>query len=53
MLKRLVDRYGGNLMMALGAYNAGPARVDSAGGVPLIPETMNYVSDILDKLQSR
>ena len=53
MLKRLVDRYGGDLMMALGAYNAGPARVDSAGGVPLIPETMNYVSDILDKLQSR
>ena len=53
MLKRLIDRYGGDLMMALGAYNAGPSRVDAAGGVPMIPETINYVSDILDKLEVR
>jgi soluble lytic murein transglycosylase-like protein len=46
MLKRLVDRYGENLMRTLGAYN-------SAGGVPTIPGTINYVSDILDKLQVR
>ncbi len=49
-LKQLIDRYGGNLVLALAAYNAGPARVDAAGGVPPIPETMGYVSGILGKL---
>ncbi|MCL6545763.1 MAG: lytic transglycosylase domain-containing protein [Bryobacteraceae bacterium] len=49
-LKMLLSRYGGNLALALGAYNAGPGRVDAAGGVPPIPETQDYVSDILTKL---
>jgi soluble lytic murein transglycosylase-like protein len=49
-LRQLLDRYGGNLVLALAAYNAGPRRVDSAGGVPPIPETMGYVSGILDRL---
>jgi soluble lytic murein transglycosylase-like protein len=49
-LKQLIDRYSGNVTLALAAYNAGPNRVDSAGGVPALPETMGYVSGILDKL---
>lgn len=49
-LGQLLERYGGNLVLALAAYNAGPARVDAAGGVPLIPETAKYVSAILGKL---
>jgi len=49
-LRQLLDRYGGNLAMALGAYNAGPRRVDSLGRLPLFPETVNYVSTILDRL---
>jgi soluble lytic murein transglycosylase-like protein len=49
-LKQLIDRYGGNVALALAAYNAGPNRVDSAGGVPALPETMGYVAGILDKL---
>jgi len=49
-LKMLLSRYGGNLALALGAYNAGPGRVDAAGGVPPIPETQDYVSDILTRL---
>jgi len=50
-LKELIGRYSGNLAVALGAYNAGPAKVDEAGGaVPPIPETTDYVKQILDKL---
>jgi len=50
-LKELLVRYGGNLALALSAYNAGPRRVDAAGGVPPIPETQDYVKDILEKLK--
>ena len=46
-LKSLLDRYGGDVAKALGAYNAGPGRVDEAGGVPPIPETQDYVTAIL------
>jgi soluble lytic murein transglycosylase-like protein len=49
-LKELLMRYGGDLSLALGAYNAGPARVDAAGSVPAIPETQDYVKRILSAL---
>jgi len=52
-LKMLLSRYGGNLALALGAYNAGPGRVDAAGGVPPIPETQDYVNDILTRLDGQ
>jgi soluble lytic murein transglycosylase-like protein len=50
LLKTLLHRYGGDLNRVLGAYNAGPKRVDEAGGVPAIPETMQYVKRILSAL---
>jgi len=50
LLKQLLERYHGDLSLALSAYNAGPYRVDQAGGIPEIPETKNYVSTILDRL---
>ena len=46
-LKQLLTRYSGDVSKALAAYNAGPGRVDKAGDVPAIPETLNYVSSIL------
>jgi hypothetical protein len=46
-LRVLLDRYAGDLRRALSAYNAGPGRVDAAGGIPNIPETRSYVSTIL------
>jgi soluble lytic murein transglycosylase-like protein len=51
LLKQLLTRYAGDVSRALGAYNAGPARVDKEGGVPQIQETQNYVSEILSKLK--
>jgi len=44
--KSLLDTFG-NVRLALAAYNAGPARVAKAGGVPDIPETQAYVDRVL------
>ena len=49
-LKSLITRFGGDLRLALAAYNAGLARVEKDGQVPQIPETVNYVNSILRKL---
>jgi soluble lytic murein transglycosylase-like protein len=49
-LRSLVDRFHGNLDQALAAYNAGPARVERAGGVPRIAETQGYVAAIMARL---
>lgn len=49
-LGQLLERYGGDLSLALSAYNAGPATVDKYGGIPPIPETQNYVREILKKI---
>jgi soluble lytic murein transglycosylase-like protein len=50
LLKQLLDRYHGDLALALSAYNAGMTRVDRNFSVPEIPETQNYVTDILGRL---
>jgi len=50
LLKQLLDKYHGDLSLALSAYNAGAGTVDRAGGIPNIPETQNYVTNILGRL---
>jgi soluble lytic murein transglycosylase-like protein len=53
LLKQLLGKYNGDMKLTLAAYNAGSGRVDSEGGVPPIPETINYVIEVLSKLPKR
>jgi soluble lytic murein transglycosylase-like protein len=48
-LKQLLDKYQGDLSLALGAYNAGPKALDDSGGVPNLQETRDYVDAVLAK----
>lgn len=49
-LRQQLDRFNGDLEKALAAYNAGPGRVQRAGGVPNIRETRLYVASIMARL---
>ncbi len=46
-LRYLLDKFNGDLTLALAAYNAGPKRIEKFGGIPPIPETQQYVKRVL------
>ena len=50
-LKELLDRFGGDVHLAVAAYNAGPGAVTSYGGVPPYAETQNYVTQVLGRYE--
>ena len=52
-LRGLMQRYDGDLMRALAAYNAGPRAVDRYGGVPPYRETQAYLAAIMNHLARR
>jgi hypothetical protein len=48
-LRYLLDRYPGDVSLALAAYNAGEGAVNQYGGIPPYRETQQYVQKILQR----
>ncbi|HWX89289.1 MAG TPA: lytic transglycosylase domain-containing protein [Rhizomicrobium sp.] len=49
-LAQMLDRFDGDIIKSLAAYNAGPEAVTRYGGVPPYPETQAYVNAVLGRL---
>ncbi|WP_240744301.1 lytic transglycosylase domain-containing protein [Desulfopila sp. IMCC35006] len=47
--RSLLDSFNEDLILSLAAYNAGPGLVSRTGGVPLIPETVQYINRVLKR----
>lgn len=47
-LRYLLDRYPGNVALAVAAYNAGEGAVDTYRGIPPYAETQQYVQRVLN-----
>ena len=46
-LRQMLDSNGGNVKLALAAYNAGQGAVNQYGGIPPYAETQDYVSSVM------
>lgn len=49
----MLTEFGGNLELALAAYNAGPNAVKKYGGIPPYEETQNYVRKVMSSLKNK
>lgn len=46
-LRKLMDKFNGDISLAIAAYNAGASAVEKYGGIPPYPETRRYVSKVM------
>ncbi len=51
-IKQMLEKFSGDLKLALAAYNAGPNAVIRHGGIPPYAETQNYVLKVLKNYES-
>ena len=49
-LAQMLDRFDGDIIKTLAAYNAGPEAVERYHGVPPYPETQAYVAAVMNRL---
>ncbi len=46
-LRQMLDKFNGDVSLAVASYNAGAAAVEKHGGIPPYPETRGYVERVL------
>lgn len=52
-IRQMLDRYDGDVTLALAAYNAGSGNVAKYGGVPPFAETQNYVAKVTANYENK
>lgn len=50
-LKQMLEKFDGDLKLALASYNAGPGAVEKHGGVPPFKETQKYIERVMNYLR--